>query len=427
MAKKYGTYKCGHEGILVVDYSNRHRYDSEEKIEKYFATRVCKECYRKQIEESRRLEAEKAKEEAKKLELPELIGSEKQVNWAVTIRKDMLDKWENRLKFENDTFSIKPYDIINDIIKYSKSWVGGVEGREIAEMLIKEKEKSNEEQIELCKDIVFGALCGVTKAKTFIDLKTTLCDYFEIFTSLLYNSYKKLKSEAIEEISKGAVIIPDAELKDERIIKICSGVRNTIFIDSYKEEGLISLFKESYYKWNGNSVCWYRKIESTNGDINDRKVEIANKILNAGYPVKIDDETLRDRIINAEYEPEHRRWIDTIFQTMDHADVKMLAVIFDKNEEIYNEFKKIKGSKWSKEHKKLLIPMEMYKEVQRLARRYDFNFSSSADNTISFLDDEFNKRVVVKNSPTDIDEPDLDKQLEDLLNSEAVVLPDLED
>ena len=81
MAKYEIVYKCGHAETVQLYGPEK---DRERRIE-YLRACLCPDCYRAQ-------QTEKATDEATAAGLPELTGSEKQVNWAVTIRSKVLQK-----------------------------------------------------------------------------------------------------------------------------------------------------------------------------------------------------------------------------------------------------------------------------------------------------------------------------------------------
>lgn len=414
MAKHHGVYKCGHEGTFEVNYTNRHRYDSQDKIDKHFTERVCRECYKKQIVEEREKAAKIEIERAKETELPELIGTEKQINWAVAIRKDMLDNW-NRI-FE-ESVSIKPIDILLDLKKYASAWVEGVEGHTIAEELkniIRNSSKSDKE--DLAKDLVFGALSSINKAKIFIDLETSLST-FELFNSIIYSQYKRIRKTTVD-IKEDVVIMPVGELKDEKIVSVYSN-GNKLYCEFHINNELKDICKANGYSWNSNKVAWYRVInENINGNIKDRKIEIANKILSLGYPVKLDEEELKNKILNADYKIEHKRWIGVYENNF--------VIIFEHNKEIYNDFKSIQGSQWHRDFKCLLTPLESTNNIVIKADKYNFKFTEKAIKTIENIDKAFANRFNVK----EVDEQkhiSLEEELEELLDSNAIILPDLED
>lgn len=83
MAKYTVTYSCGHEGVVQLFGKNA---DRERKLHWMEHTWVCPECFKARISEEREDERKQAEENAEKLALPDLEGTYKQVNWAVTIR-----------------------------------------------------------------------------------------------------------------------------------------------------------------------------------------------------------------------------------------------------------------------------------------------------------------------------------------------------
>ena len=134
-----------------------------------------------------------------------------------------------------------------------------------------------------------------------------------------------------------------------------------------------SICKANHYIWSPHSVAWYRNINTrVSGTIDDRKIELANKILNAGYIIRIDDPTLKEKIINGEYTAEHRRWIG-------ECEGKLIVVFdFKDHPEINNAFNGIKGCMWERNIKCLQLPAEMYLQVQDLAEIYDFKYNDKA-------------------------------------------------
>lgn len=87
MGKYNITYKCGHEDRVELFGSMKSRDYRLEQM----SQSLCPECQRK---EKMRL----CGEMEGKYGLPELKGSEKQVSWGRSLRKDVLDKLENTLR-----------------------------------------------------------------------------------------------------------------------------------------------------------------------------------------------------------------------------------------------------------------------------------------------------------------------------------------
>ena len=70
------TCSCGHERIVQIYGTQQQR---ERKI-RYYESNECDSC-----------RIESLKQQAKEKKLPELTGSEKQINWALSLREKHLD------------------------------------------------------------------------------------------------------------------------------------------------------------------------------------------------------------------------------------------------------------------------------------------------------------------------------------------------
>ncbi|MGI5840535.1 MAG: hypothetical protein ACOX8W_12970 [bacterium] len=86
MAKYDVNYSCGHKGTvsLVGKYDERKR-----KIE-WMQQGVCPDCYKAQQAAKREAENKAAAVAAADAGLPALKGSEKQINWANSIRAELI-------------------------------------------------------------------------------------------------------------------------------------------------------------------------------------------------------------------------------------------------------------------------------------------------------------------------------------------------
>jgi hypothetical protein len=106
MAWYYGTYSCGHEGRTNIVGPTKNR---QWICDRHFEN-VCEECYKLKLEE----ENKKSMEKANEMELPELVGTEKQIAWANTIRLKMLKDFDDmRVKVKEGML-----DVYNDVINY---------------------------------------------------------------------------------------------------------------------------------------------------------------------------------------------------------------------------------------------------------------------------------------------------------------------
>jgi len=104
MGKYSVNYSCGHqEGVELFGKVS----DREKRVE-WMERGICPECFRKQKEEEKRIANEQAAKDNAESGLVKLVGSEKQILWAESIRKNALSSRYNTVivgyvpKDEND-------------------------------------------------------------------------------------------------------------------------------------------------------------------------------------------------------------------------------------------------------------------------------------------------------------------------------------
>lgn len=87
MAKYNVTRACGHEETVQLIGKVK---DREWRLENVEPNKLCRECWQAEVARQREEANRAAAEAAKELGLPELVGTEKQVAWARTIRQEKL-------------------------------------------------------------------------------------------------------------------------------------------------------------------------------------------------------------------------------------------------------------------------------------------------------------------------------------------------
>lgn len=90
MAKYNITYACGHTGDVQIGGKTRDR----DRRAEYEATKLCYACYTAKLATERSAKNDLARTEATEAGLPELTGSDKQIAWSMSIRKNVLDQLE---------------------------------------------------------------------------------------------------------------------------------------------------------------------------------------------------------------------------------------------------------------------------------------------------------------------------------------------
>lgn len=348
MAKYEITFSCGHtETIqLVGKISERER-----KIEYFKNHGLCSECLeaerKRQFEEQNR----KAAEEAKELGLPELTGTEKQVAWANTLRKQWIEKVESEIR----------------------TWITDDESRD-------------EEVRKALKRVVEEHLINTVDARWWIDNRNASIHRFLEEAEKKYLETpqmqvpKEIEEQAIEEMT-----IRPSDPTTNLVAEI--RVQEDTITAKYpeKDEDFREIVKGLQFTWNNGR--WERKLGLLNGSSLDRAAELGVKLLASGFPVRVYDDELQTKIVNADYEPESTRWIV--------AHEKGVRVIWNRKEEdFYNEAKRLPGAKWISEKRSMYIPGEAFREIQDFAVRYGFKLTEKAQSVLTEATKAFEAAMV---------------------------------
>lgn len=356
MAKYEAEFKCGHSEIIqLYGKTSMREWILEQK-----KSELCSEC--QQVEY--RKQAEMAKNEALQIGLPELEGSEKQIQWAEQIRKEILSKFDNAEKEhkgygDNLIATAKVYEFLSGQTK-SSFWIDNRDSqtsnisriiRVFGSEIIDNSEKELQKKLEQEKQQKEALL------KKEADIEATI--YPEGF-----------KTNLITEIKI-----------DNEEIKICYPEYNPGFVD---------IMRSLRLSWDKNKY-WTRKIpeNSIRGKIEDRIAEIAYKLLSKKFPVRIYDEELRNRAISGDFKPEHARWIlkRTEGKYINHFVIHYLEGDY------YGKARKISGSKYA--DKTVFIPLDSIDELIDFANMYDFKFSSGAKQLIEEAEKLKEKKIFV--------------------------------
>ncbi len=98
------VFSCEHEGTIMVSGNQTHKREMAEYLAK---NRVCPACYAKEKEAEKKAKDAELEKESKKLELPELVGTEKQVVWALSLRKKFMTDVESRITYIEENLNHK--------------------------------------------------------------------------------------------------------------------------------------------------------------------------------------------------------------------------------------------------------------------------------------------------------------------------------
>jgi len=378
MAWFYGTFSCGHEGRVNIVGPTK---DRQRKADWDFSN-LCPNC--KEIELKKNLE-EKIKK-SKEMELPDLKGTDKQVNWALTLRNDFIKNYQElckkiqRLKEENPE-------------RYAKSDV-------------------TLEQFQMAFDYIIN---NKIKASYWIDNRLVdtgrvILDEYYKNSEIINGSTDSNEDEIIDE----STVFPENKNTDS-VVKI-SIKTDSVTAEFERNDDFRSLIKGLGYEWNGSS--WEKKIKETTGTGEERAAELGNKLLNAGFPISILDDIVRDNAVNGNYEPECKRWI------MRCKDTNNFAICWDGyEEELYSKAKMISGARWNKGS--MVVDVSHFDEVEDFAEMNGFKFTRAARNLIDTYQVQLASANTVKPAPDK--ERVVEDKLKKILESSDDILDDLKD
>jgi len=374
MAGYSGTFSCGHEGKVHVTGPMKNRqWIVDRKFEG-----LCPECYEKHLEEERIKANEVAAEKAKEMELPELQGTEKQVAWANTLRQKMIDKINEGIKLHEDI-----------------------------------KKPKIAENYRIALDYMIN---NKTTAKYYIDNRgESILD----LSKQLYKENKEDTEKVVKEVAerdvKSESTVKPEDAKTEMVAEIIVKKEEVKVVFAEKDDDFRKIVKSLGYKWDS---IWCKNITELTGSAEDRAAELGNKLLNAGFPICIMDETIRNNAINGVYEEECNRWI--LIKISGKYKDRFIIKWWEKNDKLYRVSRRLPGSVWENG---TIVRMEYYKEVEEFAELYGFKFTKATLKAIEeYVATKENIEVI---APAKVEKEEPKDGLKEILESSTEILDDL--
>lgn len=349
MAKYDVKYACGCERTVNLYGKSA---DRDRKIA-WLETQMCPDCAAKA-----RAEALKADESAN--DLPELVGTPKQVEWAMIIRHRIIEN-----NYLLDDLNREPYN----------------EGERKMQIAITE-------------------LLTETSAKWWIEnrgnnLRTTLGDMY------LRAISKEEKAEIPEEpetaetdSSADSTVTLAPEGSDTALTVEIAEAESTITVATPERNDKIMgmIRKRMRGKWDKSDRVWIVPPEGTRRT--DRITEIASVSLAEGYRVKIPAE-YAERVKAGEYRPATSRRITVT--TLDGY----YCIKWDRSDDdFYKIAKRLPSAQWNSVMKVVKIRPRYYDEVTSFAEMYDFEISDAAMEAMEKARAEAENEEVISVTPT---------------------------
>lgn len=366
MAKAHATCKCATCGAvfeMTAIKSNREAAESwavwaEQNLDE------CPACRKVRIEKERAEENKKNTEKATECGYPALEGTPKQVAWANTIRAKFFDEY------------------------------------------MPPEEKLNEEERKIRKFIIET----YTKASFWIDNRDSRREIIKQAVS----EYKE-KAIELEAQAETETITAPQEQRHSGVVEIKAAI-NKVTARYQMNDTFRSLVKGAGYKWNGDE--WEKQIKTTTGSAADRAAELGNKLLNAGFAIRIADPDIRRAAVEGDYEPETQRWITHMVKG---KYAGWLYITWGRDDNLYKAARSIPQSRY--ERPGVVVPVVEYASVLDFADNYDFKLSKAVANAI----ETYKSSIEVVTPALGAEAEYNEKNVADILNSDRDILPDLKD
>ena len=258
-------------------------------------------------------------------------------------------------------------------------------------------------------DVLVLAGFKVYAPKTVIDKMTTVD-----------RTPKVEEPEKPEPAPDKTLIAPEDVTHSGEVSIRITGNGKTVVAEYDKNEDFRSIVKGHGFYWNADSRVWVKDITRFTGSAEDRAAEIANALLKAGFTVRLKDEELRRKAVEADFEPEITRWV-THMCGGKHAG-KLVLSWAQGDDDMYDRAGEIRGAKYVK-YRQFVIPVAEYASVLDLADAMGCGISDGAREAIDAY-----RASIMTVSVKDAKKADkVNKDFTDILNSSTDVLDDLRD
>lgn len=355
MAKYEIEYSCGHTDTIQLYGKTSER---ENYLEWAKDNKLCPECWEAARLKAREEASQQATQENTEFGLPALIGTEKQIPWAETIRKE---------KTISLTAAVASYDdkaakIAADpslLQKYNEAY---------------QKEGFDDFKHALCcARGAVDAIMGETSAHWWIDHRDDNLGQLVLNKAKEVAKAQKDTTPIALDAKAEATIRPEKPLT-ETVAEIQMLEKSIEIIFPEKREDFRELVRFKLgYSWDKIKSRWVKPLNFKAGNPQERVAELGHRLLIAGFPVRIFDETVKGMVIKGQYEPECHRWIS---KRTTGTYAGWFSLSWPREEDFYKAAKKLPGSRYDKPD--VIVPAEQFEQVLDFAEMYGFKLSPGA-------------------------------------------------
>lgn len=378
MARAKALCMCKTCGYEFEHIAYRGNSKDARSYEKWASENIdeCPSCREERIKAEREKQNRISAEAAQTKGWPELTGTEKQVAWATSIREKELG--------------------------------------DAAEECTRRLKTRHPEAYKIAMAAIDKLVSTRTKASWWIDnrgyVKTSLN---EVIRDMKNNPAPQQAAEepAPAKADEATIAKPESQTHDG-IVDIRASEQR-VSATYQKDDDFRSLLKGLGYRWNVSE--WSLNINYSTGSSAERAAELGNKLLNAGFAIRIQDaETLRNAIAG-NYKPMHRRWVGKV------VSEDKFIISWAREDDLYSLAKRLPGARYVSPS--ILVPAKEWEAVLDFADAYDFRLSPGAQELIKKMQ---GATITVQPAAAQTVEYD-EHPVEDVLKSSRDIIPDLKD
>lgn len=361
MAKEiHSCEECGHETVVY----GTNRREAERKLAWFQSNRpLCRECEGKK-------EYEKAAVEAIALDLPPLIGTQAQLEWAQRIRVPLLTSLlaMTEREPENVLAALRPthYGSAPDLPEIKES---------VAMPMI---------------DRGVSHICTINNANWWIDRArmSPAGVLVEVMDRLETEAQPKAAPELREAVDFEATLRPEKPVTETIARFILGDAKTTVEISfPEKNDEFREAVKAFGFKWSDATKRW---VMTTNIDQRDAiAAEVGAHLLGCGFVIRVRDNDVREAIAAGDVTKSEGRRIDWFGNDRFRVDWRRIDGDF------YEDVRKIKGSIWSRQHQTVLIPVTSADDLRDFSETFSFPLTDLAIKATTAFDEYRHSGMVV--------------------------------
>jgi hypothetical protein len=339
MARAYFTCPCGEQ--VAIHGANRREADRKAAWMESRGAQ-CADCERKTRDAANAVAAEANAAAG----LPPLTGTEKQVAWAESIRASVLQTIADAR------------DGRRSPLELARCW-----GRDL-------------DPDDPGLPAALAALQQQTAAAWWIDRRSTQVAALLIEVAQTAPVAPPLDAAALEASALAeATIRPEREVTATVAEIRLIGARIEVIFPEKRDDFRQLVRFELGYTWSG--TAWTRTISDRAGPVAERAVELGNRLLSAGFPIRLQDADLRARAVAGDYAPERKRWVTRL---IDGPVAGRLYISWPRDDDFYAAAKHLPGARYSKPG--VSVPADAFDAIADFIAAHGFSVSAAAQSAL---------------------------------------------